>query len=169
MDCLGRYTYWWESSDGLLLNVVREKVVRGVVDGHSTGGASREGSVVDDGHTVVGAVSGVLEIQDSGPIVGEVLGHLASGAGGPLTNIASHGGVEGVAAYDLVDMGRGVVARLDDGVKSLNGQRRASEAKSCVDGRGERESDGGERLHLGGENCSRLQSRAEAKETKQAK
>lgn len=96
---------------------------------------------------MVGAVGGVLEVQVGGPVVGEVLGHLAGGAGGPRADVAGHGGVEGVTADDVVDVGGRDCAGLDDGVQTLDGQGRAWEAEAGVDGRGERE-DCGERLHF---------------------
>lgn len=70
----------------------------------------------------------MLEEQNCSPVVGEVLRHLASGAGGPSTNISGHGGIEGISTNDVVEMGRRALARLDDRVKSLDGQRGAWEA-----------------------------------------
>lgn len=99
---------------------------------------------------MVRAVSRVLEVHDGGPVVGEVLGHFASGARSPGADVTFHGRVESITTNNVVDVGRGTVAGLDDGVKSLNSQGRAPETKASVDWRDERESDG-EGLHLGGE------------------
>lgn len=64
----------------------------------------------------------MLEVQVGGPVVGEVLRHLAGGAGGPGADVARHGGVEGIAADDVVDVGGGADAGLHDGVETLDRQ-----------------------------------------------
>ena len=62
------------------------------------------------------------EIEDGGPVVGEVLGVETGGAGCALADVDGgvDGCVEGVAADDLVDVGGGGVAGLDDGVEALD-------------------------------------------------
>jgi len=90
----------------------------------------------------------VLEEENGGPVVGEVLGEGACGAASPLADVAVHGGVEGVAADDLVEMGRRDRAGLDDRVEALNAQRRAAEPQSGLRRGGDREGEP-ERLHLG--------------------
>lgn len=97
---------------------------------------------------MVGAVGRVLEVQVGGPVIREVLGHLAGGAGSPRSNVALHGGVEGIAADNMVNVGRRETAWLTGRVKTLEGQSRAGEAQAGLDGRGHREGRGGP-LHLG--------------------
>lgn len=113
----------------------------GVVDGHATSGAARQGGVVDNRHAVVGAVGGILEIQNGRPVVREILGHLTSGTVRPSPDIAGHRGVEGIPTDDMMKMRRPELAGLDDGVKALDGQRRASKAKASLSWRDEREGD----------------------------
>ena len=136
-----------ESLDRLLLQVIPGKVKLGVVDGHATLGSTGEGSVVDDGDAMVRAVGRVLKVQHGSPVVGKVLGHFTSGAAGASTDIALHGGVEHVAADNVVEMGRGCLSGLDDRVETLRSQGRASEAQTCV-GRGRKGQRGSaKRLH----------------------
>lgn len=71
---------------------------------------------------MVRPVGRVLEVEVGSPVVGKVLRHLAGRAGGSLADVAFHGGVEGVAADDVVDVSGGDVARLDDGVETLDGE-----------------------------------------------
>jgi hypothetical protein len=82
---------------------------------------------------MVGAVARVLEVQCRGPIVGEVLGHLASGACGSLANVTCHGGIEGISANNVMNMGGWESAWLGSGIKALEGQCRAWEAKPSLD------------------------------------
>jgi hypothetical protein len=81
----------------------------------------------------------MLEVQVGSPVVRKVLGHLAGCAGGPLTDVTFHGGVEGVAADDVVDMGGRNSARLNDGVEALDRQGRAGEAETGLNRRDQRE------------------------------
>lgn len=144
-----RQTYGLKGGDGLLLKVIPRKVVLCVVDSDAAGGTSRKSSVVDNRYALVRSVGGMLEVHDGGPVVGEVLSHLAGRAAAPRTNIPGLGGIELVSTNDVVKMRGGGYARLDDRVKALDGQGRASKAKTCVDRRDERGSDG-ERLHVCG-------------------
>ena len=92
---------------------------------------------------MIGTVRRVLEIKDGSPVIAKVFAHLARSAGAPVSDISAHGGVEGISTNDMVKMGRRDRARLDDGVESLDSQRRASEAQTCL-GRGdEREGESG--------------------------
>jgi hypothetical protein len=143
--------YRFEGRDLLLLEVISDQVELGVVDGQATLsalGATQQGLNRKNRHAVIGAV-GVLEVQMGGPVVREVLRHLTGCAGGSLTDIPFHGSVEGVAADDVVDMGRRDGAWLDDGVEALDSQGRAGEAEAGLNRRDQRECCR-ERLHVHG-------------------
>lgn len=90
------------------------------------------------------------EIEHRGPVVGEILRVETGRAGGPLADVDGgvDGGVEGVAADDLVHVGRGGVAGLDDRVETLHGQGLASEAQRCEGRRGRGDLEGEEEFHL---------------------
>lgn len=78
-------------------------------------------------YPLVAAVAS-LEVQVRGPVVGEVVGESAGGAGGVLRDVVGgHGHVEGVAADNLVDMGRRDLARVDEGVYPVNDDLGAAE------------------------------------------
>ena len=139
-------TYRLERRD--LLLAVRVKVLLRVVDGHAAVDAVGQGGVLHDLDALVRAVLGALEEHDGRPVVGEVLGEGARGAAAALADIALHGGVEGVAAHDLVEMGRRDGAGLDQRVQTLDRQRRAAEAEGGLGRAREREGER-ERLHLG--------------------
>lgn len=131
-----------EGRDLLLREVVAAEVELRVVNGETTLGAlgaSQKGLDGQNGNPVVRAVGRVLEVQVRGPVVGEILGHLARSAGGSGTDITRHRRVERVAADNVVDVGRRRHARLHDGVETLDGQGRAREAESGLDGRNERQ------------------------------
>lgn len=77
-----------------------------------------------------GTVAGA-EVETRGPVVGEVVGVRARGASGKGARVVSpwsHGGVERVAASDLVDVGRWHRAWLDKRVETLDGQLRTFES-----------------------------------------
>lgn len=133
--------YWRKSPDRLLLQTIRSKVVLSVVDGHATSGTRSKGSVVDDRHAMVGTISRVLEVQNCSPVVGKVLRHLAGGTGSPLANISRHLGGKGISANNVVNVRRWALARLNDRVKALGGQRRTGKAKARLDRCDERECD----------------------------
>ena len=97
----------------------------------------------------------VLEEHDGRPVVGHILGEAARRAGGGAGHVVRlrvHGGVEGVASDDLVQMGRVEHAGVDQGVGTLDDQLRAGESEhvelSGGVGREERgASEGGPLLH----------------------
>ena len=97
---------------------------------------------------MVRPVGRMLKVQDGGPVIGKVLGHLAGGAGTASTNIALHGGVEGIPTDDVVKMCRWCLPRLDHGVEALDGQSGAPEAETCLDRSDERQGGEGEGLHV---------------------
>ena len=115
---------------------VRVEVLLGVINGHAAVDAVGQRRVLHDGHAFVRAV-GVLEEHDSRPVVGEVLRKGARGAGRLLRDVALHGGVEAIAAHDLVQMRRRELAGLDKRVKPLDAHRRAAEAERRLGGSGE--------------------------------
>ncbi|KAH8159689.1 hypothetical protein CIB48_g8568, partial [Xylaria polymorpha] len=79
------------------------------------------------GNTLVRAVPG-LEVQVGGPVVAEVLAEGAGGARRGGRDVAGgHGGVEGVAAHDLVHVRRGDGARVHEGVEPVDDDLRAPE------------------------------------------
>ncbi len=81
------------------------------------------------GDALVAAVAS-LEVQVRCPVVGEVIGKLAGGAGGVLGDVVGgHGDVEGVAADNLVDMRRGDLAGVDEGVDPVDDDLSAPEPK----------------------------------------
>lgn len=63
----------------------------------------------------------MLKVQRRGPVVGEVVGHLARGTRSPSPDVAVHGGIEGVAADDVMHMGGGEGAGLGGGIQALEG------------------------------------------------
>jgi hypothetical protein len=70
-----------------------------------------------------------LEVQVGGPVVGKVVSRSTRRARGDLGNVrVGHGGVEGIAADDLVHVRRGDLARVNEGVEALDGDLRAPEA-----------------------------------------
>ena len=107
---------------------------------------------------MIGSVCGVLEVQGCCPVIGEVLRHLAGSTGSPLTNIAVHGGVEGVPANNVVNMSGWKRTRLAGGIKALKGQSRAWKAKASLNRRDDRESCR-EHLHIsGGSNLNSIRN-----------
>ena len=82
------------------------------------------------------------EEHDGGPVVGEVFGEGACRAGSLLTNVALHGRVKRVATDDLVEMGRGNSAGLDERVETLNAHSRAAEPEGSLGRRHERRGEG---------------------------
>jgi hypothetical protein len=143
--------YWLEALHRLRLQVIPRQVKLCVVHRKTALSSIRSAQKRlhrDHGHTVVGAVGWVLEVQDGGPVVGEVVGHLARGAGSARGNVTRHAGVEGISADDVVDVGGGERAWLDDWVEALDCESRAWEAQTSFDRRKQREG-GGEGLHLG--------------------
>ena len=78
---------------------------------------------------LVGAVLG-LEEEVCGPVVGEVLGKAAGGAGGLAGDVAGgHGHVERVSSDDLVDVRRGDLAGVDQGVETVDNHLSTSESQ----------------------------------------
>lgn len=124
---------------------IRAEALLGVVDGHAAVDSVGQGRVLHDGHPLVGTI-GMLKEHDGRPVVGKVLGEGAGRAGALLADITCHGGVEGIAADDLVEMGRGDLAGFDEGVETLDGEGRAAEPEGGFgadrEGQGE-----GEPLH----------------------
>jgi len=114
---LNRVTYWLEC--GHLQVTIGVEVLLGVVDGHSTIDAVGEGSVLHDGYALVGTI-GVLEVHGGGPVVGEIFGEGASCACTLLADITSHVGVESISSNNLMDVGGGSPAGLDEGVETLD-------------------------------------------------
>lgn len=55
-------------------------------------------------HTLVSSVAG-LEVQVGRPVVAEILRESTCGARSLVSDVAGHGHVERVAAYDLMDVG----------------------------------------------------------------
>lgn len=70
-------------------------------------------------HTLVGSVAR-LEVQVGRPVVAEIFRESTRGAGSLGPDVAGHGHVERVAAYDLVDVGRGDQARVHEGIDPVN-------------------------------------------------
>lgn len=78
-------------------------------------------------YTLVGAIAG-LEVEVGSPVVGKVLGELASRASRRVGHVAGrHGGVEAIAADNLVDVRRGDGSRVDQRVETVNDELGASE------------------------------------------
>jgi hypothetical protein len=126
----------WERLDGVLGEVVAAQVELGVVDGQSTNGtvgSTQKRLNWDRCDAVVGAIAGVLEVQCRGPVVGEVFGHLTGSASGPRSDVAIHGCVEGISTNNVMNMGGWESAWLSSGIKTLEGQCRAWEAKPSLD------------------------------------
>jgi hypothetical protein len=166
--------YRREGLDWLLLDVIPREIELGVVDSTSvkmsadewstrirrrfyvqtalsTVRPSQQGLDRRRRDLVVGAVRRVLEEEVGNPVVGEVLGHVAGGAGCPLADIALHGGVEGIAAHNHVQMGRRQGAGLRSGIQALDRQGRAGKPEPGLGRRDERAGDGqlgAEGLHL---------------------
>jgi len=94
----------------------RDLAVGEVVDGLFAVRGRVAEAVADGADALVGAVAG-LEEEDGGSVVREVFGWGAAGAGcgcGHVVGGRVHGGVEGVAADDLVEMGRRRHAGVDE-------------------------------------------------------
>lgn len=109
------------------LTVVRGDVV------HSHAALALQPQVNHLGHALEAAVLGA-EVDVGGPVVGEVLAERAGGAGRPLDGVVfhgSHGGVERIAAHDLVQMGRLKRAGGDKGVQAFDDELRALETHHC--------------------------------------
>lgn len=71
-----------------------------------------------------------LEVQVRGPVVGEILRELAGCAGCGVRDVTGgHGDVEAVSSDDLVDVGRGDLARVDEGVKTVDDDLGAPESQ----------------------------------------
>lgn len=82
----------------------------------------------------------MLEEHDGSPVVGEVLGKRASRAASSVADVTIgnvHGCVESISTDDLVQMGRRDLARLDEGVETLDADSRASESEGGLGRRGE--------------------------------
>lgn len=103
-----------------LLVAVRVEVLLRVVDGHAVVDAVRQRGILHEGHSLVRAVGRVLEEHDGRPVVGEVLAEGSGRAGAHLAEIALHGRVEGISSDDLIEMGRGDLARFDKRVQTLD-------------------------------------------------
>jgi len=131
-----------------------------IIDGNSALGTVLTGTNIHRRYTVVGSVRRILEVQDSSPVVGKVLGHLAGGAGGPRADVAFHGGIEGIAADNMVQMSTWQGAWLASRVKALEGKSRAWETKAGLSQRDECQC-GGKRLHL----CCGLERRSRTGDT----
>lgn len=132
-----------------LLPAVRVEVLLHVVDGHAAVEVAHECIRVLR-HALIGAVARP-EVHDGRPVVREVLAEGARRAGGPLryVRVRIHGRIEAVATNDLVHMGRGRPAGLDNGVESLDAQRGAPKAKVRMGRRSKRKRKGsGEKHHL---------------------
>lgn len=87
-------------------------------------------------HALVGAVPG-LEVNIGRPVVGEILRVCATRAGGGrrrVVAIGRHARVEGVASDDLVHVRGRCVARLNEGVDTVDRELRASEAHQLLCG-----------------------------------
>ena len=102
-----------------------------IINSHASVNPIRQRRVLHDGHPLVRAV-GVLEEHHSRPVVGEVFREGARRARRLLRDVPFHGRVEGIAAYDLVQVRRRDAAWLDERVETLDGDGRAAEAQSCV-------------------------------------
>lgn len=122
----------FEGRDGLLLDIISSQVILGIVDCDPASCPRCQGSIVDHRHAVVGSVGRVFEVHDGSPVVGEVLGHLAGSTGASGAHVPGHSRVEGITTNDVMKMRGGSISRFNDRVKPLDGQRGASEAKTCL-------------------------------------
>jgi hypothetical protein len=106
------------------------EIFLGVIDRHPAL-LSLKISICIDWHAFVSPVAG-LEIENRGPVIGEVLGEEASRA---IRFVAErprgvHGGIEGISAHNLVQMGRRDLARLNKGIEALDADGGASESET---------------------------------------
>lgn len=67
----------------------------------------------------------ILIVQRGSPVVGVVTMYSARGTGGCLSVCIVHLEIEAVTAHDSMDM-TGYVARTDDGVGTLDNERRST-------------------------------------------
>lgn len=132
-----RRTYSREG--GNVLIAVGAEILLRVVDGHSTIYWALEGVVLVNRYALVRPVAS-LKVQNCGPVVGKVLGELACRASGRISG-KLHGRVEGIAANNLVDVGRRNLAGLDQRVEALNGHSRTAKSEGrlgpCHESEGE--------------------------------
>jgi hypothetical protein len=70
---------------------------------------------------MIAAVRRVFEVKRCGPVVGEVISHLAGGTGGSSADVAFHGGIESIAANDMVYVSGGKRSGLRGGIEALEG------------------------------------------------
>lgn len=92
----------------------------------------------------------MLEVQHGGPIIAEILAHFAGSTGAALADVARHGGIEGIAADDVVDVGGRCVSGFDDGIEARGYEGGAAEAETGVDAWGDEGEGAEERLHNDG-------------------
>ena len=120
-------TYGLERGDLAAGNVV--DVETALVDELTLGA-----TVPDLWHTLVGPVLGLKE-HDGGPVIGQVLNEAARGAGRSGYEVVSggvHGQVERVAADDLMEMGRVSLARVDEGIDTVDDELGAGKAQHVL-------------------------------------
>ena len=69
------------------------------------------------------------KIECCGPVIGKVFGVGACCTTSLLANISFHSRVKSISAYNLMDMGRRDVTRLNQRIQALDRDSRASKAK----------------------------------------
>lgn len=122
-----RKTDWLESFDFRLLLKVRQLILH-IVHRHSSL-LPLKPFISPLRHSLVSPVPG-LEEDGRGPVVAKVVGGLARCACGELCGIhdfGAHVGDERVPADDLVQVGRGSAAWLDEGIQPVDDELGAAE------------------------------------------
>lgn len=81
----------------------------------------------DGADAMVRTVRRLISVQHRDPVIGQVLGHLTGSADAARTNVARYGGIEGVAAYHVVQV-RSIWCRPHKRVEVLQGEYAVREA-----------------------------------------
>jgi len=112
---------------GYLLITITVEILLRIVDSHATVDAVGQSTVLHNGYPFVGAVR-MLKEHGCSPVVAEVFGECACSAGSYGRWIFLHSRVECIASNDLVNVSGRKFAWLNERIKPLNAQCRASEA-----------------------------------------